>query len=155
MPDHVKAALLRKAALLVYTPQNEHFGIVPLEAMLAGTPVLAADSGGPRETVLDGRTGWLRDPARPELWTAVMGRALMLTEAERDKIGREGVRRVKGSFAQERLGERLDRMLDRLESLQRRPPLFNAVLNFGVVFVIFALGMGLSQWITRMHSRRR
>ncbi|KAJ4306683.1 Alpha-1,3-mannosyltransferase-like protein [Collariella sp. IMI 366227] len=49
--------LLRSAKLLVYTPEDEHFGIVPLEAMLRGVPVLAADSGGPRETVVEGRRG--------------------------------------------------------------------------------------------------
>ena len=36
---------------LLYTPMEEHFGIVPLEAMSASTPVIAVDSGGPKETV--------------------------------------------------------------------------------------------------------
>ncbi len=36
--------------------------MVVLEAMAAGTPVLAVDSGGPRTTVAHGRTGWLLPP---------------------------------------------------------------------------------------------
>ena len=47
VPDQLKSSLLKTARLLIYTPSDEHFGIVPLEAMLAGVPVLAANSGGP------------------------------------------------------------------------------------------------------------
>jgi alpha-1,3/alpha-1,6-mannosyltransferase len=38
---------------------EEHFGIVPLEAMSVGTPVIAVDSGGPKETVENEKTGFL------------------------------------------------------------------------------------------------
>lgn len=52
-------ALLKYSTALLYTPENEHFGIVPLEAMRAGTPVIAVNSGGPTETVVSGETGFL------------------------------------------------------------------------------------------------
>ena len=57
--DRQRALLLAAAAVVLYTPQREHFGIVPLEAMAAARPVIACDSGGPRESILDGRTGFL------------------------------------------------------------------------------------------------
>ena len=60
--DAERSALLAAAAAVVYTPTNEHFGIVPLEAMAAGRPVLACNSGGPTESVLHGRTGFLAEP---------------------------------------------------------------------------------------------
>jgi len=46
--------LLRNAECVLYTPENEHFGIVPCEAMYSGVPIIADKSGGPRESVGDG-----------------------------------------------------------------------------------------------------
>lgn len=52
---------MRESIALVYTPVNEHFGITPLEAMAAGRPVIACNTGGPCETVIHGQTGILVD----------------------------------------------------------------------------------------------
>lgn len=67
IPTLLKNLLISKSSLLLYTPSNEHFGIVPLEAMLLGTPVLAPNNGGPLETVSQNETGWLIEP-KPEEW---------------------------------------------------------------------------------------
>jgi alpha-1,3/alpha-1,6-mannosyltransferase len=113
VPNVLKEMLLRSARLLVYTPSNEHFGIVPLEAMLRGVPVLAADSGGPRETVVEEVTGWLRDPARPEEWSKVMDRVLNeMAPEELEQMGRAGVERVTGRFAEGQMAERLEGIFD-------------------------------------------
>lgn len=56
--------LLSTAIAVIYTPVNEHFGIVPLEGMAAGTPVIAVDNGGPTETILHHETGSLVTPDR-------------------------------------------------------------------------------------------
>ncbi|XP_014210211.1 alpha-1,3/1,6-mannosyltransferase ALG2 [Copidosoma floridanum] len=57
--DIEKVSILVNCDVLIYTPPNEHFGIVPLEAMYASKPVVAHDSGGPKESVVDGITGFL------------------------------------------------------------------------------------------------
>lgn len=49
--DKFKLFLLKRCDVLLYTPSNEHFGIVPIEAMYTRKPVIACNSGGPTETV--------------------------------------------------------------------------------------------------------
>jgi alpha-1,3/alpha-1,6-mannosyltransferase len=143
VPAVLKEMLLRSARLLVYTPGEENFGIVPREAMLRGVPVLAADSGGPRETVVEGVTGWLRDAGRAEEWSEVMGRVLNdLGEGEWERMGRAGVERVKGRFAEAQMAERLEGILGGME--RTSPGLGVSVLVAGVVAVVgVLLGVGV------------
>ena len=57
--DHQRLALLDRAIGVIYSPQGEHFGIVPCEAMAAGTPVIAWNNGGPKESIVHNQTGYL------------------------------------------------------------------------------------------------
>lgn len=81
-----RTALLRRAACLVYTPQNEHFGIVPVEAMYCAVPVVAANSGGPLESVVDGVCGLLCPPTA-DAFAAAISR-IVLDPALRASMGR-------------------------------------------------------------------
>jgi len=58
------AVAYNKAQLCVYAPVLEPFGLVPLESMACGTPVVGVAEGGVRESVLHNETGLLteRDP---------------------------------------------------------------------------------------------
>ncbi len=58
--------LLENTKVLLYTPENEHFGIVPVEAMYMGCIALACNSGGPLESVEHGTTGYLLSPNAEE-----------------------------------------------------------------------------------------
>ena len=57
--------LYARCRALVF-PQDEDFGIVPLEAMASGRPVIAYRGGGALETVLEGRTGVFFDEQTAE-----------------------------------------------------------------------------------------
>ena len=57
--DIEKVSLLMNCDIVIYTPPDEHFGIVPLEAMYASKPVIAHNSGGPKESIVDSVTGYL------------------------------------------------------------------------------------------------
>jgi len=121
VPNTLKDMLLNTAKLLIYTPSNEHFGIVPLEAMLVGCPVLAANTGGPLETVVDNKTGWLCSPDDVPAWTAVMDKVLhQLSPTDFKAIGEAGRSRVKSEFSNVKMAERLDGIIDRMARVQRR-----------------------------------
>jgi len=73
---------------LLYIPENEHFGIVPIAAMACGSPVLACSSGGPTESIilspphpLSERTGWLKEP-EPETWANILIEIVSLSNSD-------------------------------------------------------------------------
>lgn len=134
VPSKLKEILLKSAKLLVYTPSNEHFGIVPLEAMLDGVPVLAANTGGPLETVVDGKTGWHCPPDNVEKWTAVMNKVLHeMSKQELKTMGEMGMERVKKEFSDVKMAERLDDIIDGMAGVARR-----SLLEIPLLFLTLA-----------------
>ena len=120
--------------------------------MLARVPVLAANSGGPVETVVDGRTGWLRDPREVGGWTDVMVRVSRMKEADVGRMGRMGEERVRREFGRDKLAERLEGIVDEMVDFKRPPPVFNAVLNFIAIALVFVLGLATASAFTRLHG---
>lgn len=59
--DQQLQELYRGARALLYPVEDEDFGMVPVEAMAQGTPVIAHRSGGPKETILPNKTGVVFD----------------------------------------------------------------------------------------------
>lgn len=96
--DSEKVWLLKHCSCLLYTPAGEHFGIVPLEAMYCGTPVLAVNSGGPLETVHHGETGWLVEPT-PQAWAQVMEKVQTRGSWCLGDMGEKGRQRVREHFS--------------------------------------------------------
>ena len=78
------AARLRQSHLLAVPSSYEGFGIVFLEAMRFGLPVIAGDAGGPREIVSPGVTGFLVPPGN----TAALARGLASLMQNRDLLVR-------------------------------------------------------------------
>ena len=72
--------LLRRASAFVF-PTHEDFGMIPVEAMAAGTPVVALARGGALETVVPGVSGELVDDHAPEAYAAAVGPARGLDPA--------------------------------------------------------------------------
>ncbi|WNB85435.1 glycosyltransferase [Cellulomonas sp. ATA003] len=63
-----------QAARAVIFPSEDDFGLVPVEAMACGTPVLALGRGGALETVVEGRTGVLFPESTPREIGAALDR---------------------------------------------------------------------------------
>ena len=70
------AALVRAADLVLVTSLSESFGLIALESLAAGTPVVATRTGGIEEIVEDGSTGRLVDEWSPESLAEAAGRIL-------------------------------------------------------------------------------
>jgi glycosyltransferase involved in cell wall biosynthesis len=94
--------VLRSLDALVCAPWYEPFGIVPLEAMACGVPVVAASVGGLIDTVVDGVTGRLVPPRDPEAVASALATMLDAPEATR-QLGREGRRRARSRYSWDRI----------------------------------------------------
>lgn len=64
--DEKKIELFIRSSVILYTPSFEHFGIVPVEAMYCERSVIGMNSGGPKETIKNGETGFLIDENEDE-----------------------------------------------------------------------------------------
>jgi glycosyltransferase involved in cell wall biosynthesis len=96
-------ALLRSADVVVCTPWYEPFGIVPLEAMACGVPVVAAATGGLIDTVVDGVTGRHVPPRDPVALVKAL-RGLLADPAMREAYGAAGRDRAQARYSWDRVG---------------------------------------------------
>ena len=102
----------------------EAFGIVALEAMSTGKPVIVADIPGVREIIEDGRDGLLADPVNPRDLAEKIRRLLSDPEV-RKTMGARGREKVLESFSIERVTDRIEAVyraiLDGSEATTARP----------------------------------
>lgn len=107
-----EAHLLMAAADLVAMPSlDEPFGLVVAEAMASGKPVIAANSGGIPELVVDGTTGFLVPPRSPEALAERM--VLLARDARlRAEMGAAARRRAEACFDEARLGAEFGRIYE-------------------------------------------
>lgn len=107
-----KLALMRRAWALAFTSPKEGWGITNLEAAACGTPVVASNSPGIRESVRDGETGYLVPHGDVEALAAAMSR-LAASPSLVDTLGRAG-RRFAEEFTWERSADETEAHLMRV-----------------------------------------
>ncbi|MEV7634033.1 glycosyltransferase [Microbacterium sp. NPDC089318] len=94
--------IFRSADAVVCAPWYEPFGIVPLEAMACGVPVVAAAVGGLRDTVVDHATGLHVPPRDPEAIASAL--AMLLGNPDlRAELGDAGQRRARARYSWDRV----------------------------------------------------
>ncbi|XP_060086414.1 alpha-1,3/1,6-mannosyltransferase ALG2-like [Ylistrum balloti] len=140
--DAQKRTLLQNSSCLLYTPDREHFGIVPIEAMYLRCPVIAVKSGGPLETVGHETTGFLCQQNDKEFAEAMM--QFIRNKDLHIKLGEAGRNRVLKLFSFEAFTNQLDSIVGKLSAQSPHRPLtlslmwtmaFVCVLGLLLVFV--------------------
>jgi glycosyltransferase involved in cell wall biosynthesis len=109
VPVEQVVQLYSHAAVFACPSVYEPFGLINLEAMACETPVVASAVGGILEVVVDGTTGLLVPPARPDELAAALRRVLE-DPARARAMGQAGRRRVEEHFSWASVAERTERV---------------------------------------------
>ncbi|MDY0108900.1 MAG: N-acetyl-alpha-D-glucosaminyl L-malate synthase BshA [Candidatus Krumholzibacteria bacterium] len=114
------ATILPLGDLLLLPSHHESFGLVALEAMACGVPVIATNRGGTEEFITDGVNGYLRDPADLDGMTAA---ALQIVDDDdlRRHIAEEARRDAVAEFGTHCVLQRYIELYDRVLSGSAAP----------------------------------
>lgn len=115
--DEKLVELYNTSKLVLYAPYLEPFGLVPIESMGCGTPVIGVKEGGVRETVLENKTGVLveRDPQKfADAVTQTLNNKTKLHE-----MGKNSIKEVERFWTLEHAGERIEKHLENAIKTQK------------------------------------
>jgi type III pantothenate kinase len=113
---HDVARLMRSADVVCCCPWYEPFGLVAVEAMACGVPVVATRVGGLAETIVDGRTGLHVAPREPADIARAIG-SLLDDQPHARQLGRAGACRAR-RFGWQDVAARTLLQLERLAATQ-------------------------------------
>lgn len=105
--DGELAALYENALATVYVPIDEPFGLVALESLIQGTPVVVSQHGGMSEVVKDGEMGFLVDPLNPISIATAISR-LLHNSHRAAEMGMNGRTHVLQDFTLEKFVRRFE-----------------------------------------------
>ena len=120
--DAQKRTLLKYSTCLIYTPDREHFGIVPIESMYMKCPVIAVSSGGPLETVSHSETGFLCEPNVDMFADAMM--KIVKDKDLANKLGQAGHDRVVQLFSFETFTNKLNGIITAMLGMKNKKEWF-------------------------------
>ena len=83
--------------------EPEAFGRVSVEAQAMEKPIVASDIGGSKETIINGKTGFLFEAGNPKKLSEKLNEVLNLSEVTRNGIGAEGRKNVIAKFNVEKM----------------------------------------------------
>jgi glycosyltransferase involved in cell wall biosynthesis len=105
-PREALRTFYSSADVFVTTPWYEPFGITPLEAMACARPVIGAQVGGLKSTIVHGKTGYLVEPRNPAALAERLA-ALHRDPALARRMGLAGRRRVASQYTWSSVVDRL------------------------------------------------
>lgn len=104
-------SLYSRATAVLYPPINEDYGLVPIQAMASGKPVIAVNEGGVKETVKNGKTGFL---VGSESEMAKRMAEVAASAGLSESMGKEGIKLVKERYTWKGFFERFDKQLKKV-----------------------------------------
>jgi glycosyltransferase involved in cell wall biosynthesis len=111
VPSATVPKLIRGADVVLSLPNEANAGVVALEAMACGIPVIASAVGAHLDSVLDGVTGLLAQPDRPAQ-IARLARELLADPTRRSALGFAGADRARSRYSYERISQELLRVYE-------------------------------------------
>jgi len=99
--DDMSVAYMLSDVVVSASTEPEAFGRTLVEAQALGRPVIATDHGGPRETVVPGRTGWLTPPGDADALAAAIETALALAPEARERLVEAAAAHVRANYSKE------------------------------------------------------
>lgn len=99
--------LLRGAKAVIVASEDEDFGIVPVEAMACGTPVIAPRTGGFLETIIEGKTGVFYFPLTVESLIEA------LKNFDPQKFQAEDCQKQAEKFSEKEFGKKVKELIER------------------------------------------
>jgi glycosyltransferase involved in cell wall biosynthesis len=103
--------------VFAFASRAEGFGQVAIEAMAAGKPVVASKIAPITEIVVDGKTGLLVEPDKPEAFADAIGWLFTHPEEARE-MGKRGQQRVYSHFYAERMADEIIALYDKVMSMK-------------------------------------
>lgn len=100
--------LYSRCTAVLYAPINEDYGLVPIEGMASGKPIIAVNEGGPKETIINEKVGYL---INSEKEMAEKMKLLADHPNMVDELGKRGIARAKRYYSWEHFFEVFDKAL--------------------------------------------
>jgi len=102
-----KMKLMSQAKAFIFCAQDEDFGITPVEVMSQGTPVIALNSGGVKESVIDGKTGIFFE--KPEVNSLISA----VKRFEKTTISKEDCIKQANNFSKESFDKKIKEIINK------------------------------------------
>jgi glycosyltransferase involved in cell wall biosynthesis len=105
--------LYSNATAVLFTAINEDYGLVPLEAMASAKPVISVNEGGPKETIVEGKTGYLVN-SQDEMANRML--KIASDEALAEELGKNGRIRVIKNYSWKNFFAEYDKILKKVKA---------------------------------------
>ena len=102
--------LMNAADAFVLSSRWEGFGLVLIEAMACQLPIVATDSGGPREILDEGRLGFLVTPGESNSLASAMLKLMALSETKRKDMGEAGRAYIEANYSIEHIVDKWEEL---------------------------------------------